>query len=180
MAMCVGLAPPLEAQQGTTVRPGERIRVSMRCEGQMRPRAAACPGPAAGTLVRLLDDGLVLERADSTVIYPFASVALVEAVRGSATRWKAGGLIGVLAGTAVAFAVLNSSGGSSTTNMCDPGSNQDAIGGTGACLLVAGVAGGLPGGLLGAFVGSFMRTERWEAVRLGSVPMLSVSVPVPW
>jgi hypothetical protein len=167
--------------------------VSLDCTGQAAAlprdvqRGCSADGRENGTLVKLLSDSLVLETTNSTVTYPLSSVTLLETRRGSTSHWKAGTLVGFLGGTALTFAVLNS-GSPSTTSFCDSTHNQDAIGGEGACLLVAGVIGGLPGGLVGMLVGSLRRTDQWEEVSLGGVgltllplgprPVLVVSVPL--
>lgn len=186
-------ALPAAAQQRPQVQAGQRVRISFDCSDPAtvlpgdEQLVCADDGRETGTLVRLLSDSLVLETSGSTVAYPLSSVALLEASRGSTSRWKAGALIGFLGGTALTFAVLKS-GSPASTNFCDPAHNQDAIGGSGTCLLVAGVIGGLPGGLVGVIIGSRVRTERWEEVSFGAVgltflplgprPTLTVSVPL--
>lgn len=161
----------ISAQEQVGPRPGERVRVQLACRAPAVGGASGCPREReTGVLVELEGDRLVLESEGSTVTYPLSSVTRLEASRGSTSRWKAGALIGFLAGAGVTFAILDS-GDPASTNPCDPSSNQDAIGGPGTCLLIAGVVGGLPGGLLGLFVGSRLRTERWETVSLGRVGM---------
>lgn len=184
-------AAPLEAQVAERAQPGQRVRVSLECAAAPAPSAGAdaCLGDGreTGVLRRLGPDELVLEEGGSLTTYSVASITRLEASAGSTSRWKAGGLIGFVAGTALTFAVLNS-GSPDSTNPCDPGDNQDAIGGPGTCLLIAGVAGGVPGGLIGMFVGSRFRRERWVEVPLGAVglrilpggprPSAAVSIPV--
>lgn len=182
-----------QAQQRPSVEPGQRVRVTVDCAAEALATSAAasirCPpeGRLTGRLVELPGDSVALEVDGSTARYPVEAVTLLEASRGSRSHLGAGALVGFVAGTTVTFLVLDS-GSPASTNACDPDNNQDAIGGTGTCLLLAGAVGGLPGALVGAVVGSLLRTEEWEPVPLAGVGVtpfprgggaaLAVSVPL--
>lgn len=187
-------ALPAVAQRTAEVEPGQLVRVSVDCGASTSLSAndarQECPegGRETGTLIALDSSRLVLETDGTSVSHPLGSVTMLEASRGSGSRWKAGTLIGFAGGTAVTFAILNS-GSPGSTNACDPTHNQDAIGGAGTCLAVAGVIGGLSGAFVGLVVGSLLHTERWEEVSLdglrvalypqGPRPGLGVSVSLP-
>lgn len=80
------------------------------------------------------------------------------------SHWKTGAIVGGVVGGVGTFVVLNQG---DSTNPCDSGANQDAMG-MGACLGIA-AAGGVAGALIGGLIGSRVRT-RTHAVRVGVLP----------
>lgn len=150
---------PLSAQLET----GQLVRVTLAGDGRV-----------TGTLAALSADDLVLAAGGETRTIPRADVARLEVSQGSYSRWKTGAVVGAAVGAVGTFLVLNS-GSPASTNICDSGNNQDAIG-MGPCLALAGFGGGLGGALVGGVVGSLIRSERWGPASLEGV---GVTLPVP-
>jgi hypothetical protein len=149
--------------QTASLEPGTRLRVTVPCEITARPTAGADRAEcrSEGSLVLVRADTVTLDVAGSTTRYGLGAVSRVDVSRGHRSYWLVGAGAGLVVGTGVTFAVLNSGG---STSLCNQSENQDAMS-SGACLGLTAL-GGLAGVGLGALIGGLVRSERWEELPL--------------
>lgn len=141
--------------------PGQYVRVTRTCE------PGDLPCRAEGRVVLVAPDSLVLRSSTAgTTGIPWSTMARLQRSTGSTSRWKEGGAIGFVAGAVVTLAVLGSGGRGSGGNLCDPDSDDDAMGWPACFAIASGV--GLGTGGLGALIGSGVRRHRWADVPLAA------------
>jgi hypothetical protein len=155
---------PLDAQQ--VPRPGDRVRLRGYCDadGQfVEPSsdAGAERCTITGAFRGVQADSLRVTVGDRPVVYRLSHVDDFAVSQGLRPHTLLGMGIGFVAGSGIAYLIVNSGG---STSLCDSGANQDAIGNWECVGVVA--LGGAVGAGLGATIGSRIRTERWSRIPL--------------
>jgi hypothetical protein len=158
VAALVLLALPFaQAQAGSPLTPGTRVRVTVR--------EAAGARTHVGPLRTFDGDALTLNPVDGADHLSLArpSITRIEVSRGRHGNAGRGVLIGAVLGLAVVALSESACEGE-----CEPRDNYG--------LLVAGATVG--GAITGAGVGALMKSERWEALPWAVGPPRRASVPV--
>jgi hypothetical protein len=150
--MIAGAAPRLGAEErpsGSGLAAGDRVRVSTSTAGKATTGRLIEMGP---DFVRLQVSG----RAEPVAV-PLAAITRLARSLGRRSSAGQGALIGTVAGTGLAAALVMKSSDSDCDGSCAPY----------AAIIGSAIVGA--GALVGAISGALIRTERWESAPLGRI-----------